>query len=145
MALFAGVWGAGTETTKQWFAQGFRTLDDLRTRARLTRMQQIGLKYYDDFNTRIPRDEVTRIGAIASPPTAIRILPHLFCAQVKRTAEEVASGLMMETCGSYRRLKPSCGDIDILLTFKDGKRQVHEAVLAPLIDQLKAIGEGERN
>ncbi len=64
MALFAGVWGAGTETTKQWFAQGFRTLDDLRTRARLTRTQQIGLKYYNDFNTRIPREEVTRIETI---------------------------------------------------------------------------------
>lgn len=64
MALFAGVWGAGAETTKQWFAQGFRTLEDLRTRARLTRTQQIGLKYYDDFNTRIPREEVTRIETI---------------------------------------------------------------------------------
>ena len=49
VALFAGVWGAGTETAKQWFAQGFRTLDDLRKRARLTRTQQIGLKYYNDF------------------------------------------------------------------------------------------------
>ena len=66
MTLFAGVWGAGTETTKQWFAQGFRTLDDLRTRARLTRMQQIGLQYYKDFNTRIPREEVTRIETIVN-------------------------------------------------------------------------------
>jgi hypothetical protein len=66
VGLFAGVWGAGTETTKQWFAQGFRTLDDLRTRARLTRTQQIGLKYYNDFNTRIPREEVTRIETIVS-------------------------------------------------------------------------------
>jgi hypothetical protein len=64
VALFAGVWGAGIETTKQWFAQGFRTLDDLRSRARLTRTQQIGLKYYEDFNTRIPREEVTRIESI---------------------------------------------------------------------------------
>ncbi|CAF0756344.1 unnamed protein product [Rotaria sordida] len=123
LALFAGVWGAGTETTKQWFAQGFRTLDDLRKRARLTRTQQIGLKYYNDFNTRIPRDEVTRIETI-----------------VKRTADEVVPGLMIETCGSYRRLKPSCGDIDILITFKDGKRHLHESVLAPLIDKLKDIG-----
>ncbi len=66
MALFAGVWGAGTETSKQWFAQGFRTLDDLRKRARLTRTQQIGLKYYEDFNTRIPREEVTRLERIVN-------------------------------------------------------------------------------
>ncbi|CAF1620047.1 unnamed protein product [Adineta ricciae] len=123
LALFAGVWGAGTETTKQWFAQGFRTLDDLRTRARLTRMQQIGLKYYDDFNTRIPREEVTRIETI-----------------VKETANEVTPGLKIETCGSYRRLKATCGDIDILMTVKDSKRHVHDIVLAPLIDKLKQIG-----
>ncbi|CAF0842679.1 unnamed protein product [Rotaria sp. Silwood1] len=123
LALFAGVWGAGTETTKQWFAQGFRTLDDLRKRARLTRTQQIGLQYYNDFNTRIPRDEVTRIETI-----------------VKQTADEVVPGLMIETCGSYRRLKPSCGDIDMLITFKDGKRHLHESVLAPLIDKLKDTG-----
>jgi hypothetical protein len=66
VALFAGVWGAGIETSKQWFAQGFRTLDDLRKRARLTRTQQIGLKYYDDFNTRIPREEVTRLERIVN-------------------------------------------------------------------------------
>ncbi|CAF1083819.1 unnamed protein product [Adineta steineri] len=123
LALFAGVWGAGTETTKQWFAQGFRTLEDLRTRARLTRTQQIGLKYYQDFNTRIPREEVTRIETI-----------------VKQTADEVAPGLMIETCGSYRRLKPSCGDIDMLMTFKDGKRHIHESILAPLIEKLREIG-----
>ena len=73
MGLFAGVWGAGAETTKQWFAQGFRTLDDLRTRARLTRTQEIGLKYYDEFNTRIPRDEVTRIETIVKRDTSRRV------------------------------------------------------------------------
>lgn len=123
MSLFAGVWGAGVETSKQWFAQGFRTLDDLRQRARLTRTQQIGLKYYDDFNTRIPRDEVTRIETI-----------------VKQTADEVVPGLMIETCGSFRRLKSSCGDIDMLITFKDGRKYIHEAILAPLVDKLKQIG-----
>ncbi|CAF1642910.1 unnamed protein product, partial [Didymodactylos carnosus] len=61
LALFSGVWGAGSETTKQWFAQGFRTLDDLRTKAKLTRTQEIGLKYYNEFNERIPREEVTQI------------------------------------------------------------------------------------
>ncbi len=66
VALFSDVWGAGAETAKKWFAQGFRTLDDLRSRARLTRTQQIGLKYYQDFNTRIPRDEVTRIETIVN-------------------------------------------------------------------------------
>lgn len=50
---------------------------------------------------------------------------------------------MIETCGSYRRLKPSCGDIDMLITFKDGKRHLHERILAPLIDKLKEIGKAD--
>lgn len=78
VTLFAGVWGAGTETTKQWFAQGYRTLDDLRTRARLTRMQQIGLKYYKDFNTRIPREEVTRIETIVNSSVSFFKQQQLF-------------------------------------------------------------------
>ena len=45
---------------------------------------------------------------------------------VKETADEVAPGLTIETCGSHRRLKSSCGDIDMLMTFKDGRRHIHE-------------------
>ena len=82
VALFAGVWGAGAETSKQWFAQGFRTLDDLRRRARLTRMQQIGLQYYDDFNTPIPRAEVTRIESIVT--TGERIGKRRFSLSLSR-------------------------------------------------------------
>lgn len=142
MTLFAGVWGAGTETTKQWFAQGFRTLDDLRTRARLTRMQQIGLQYYKDFNTRIPREEVTRIETIVNSIFFEKTQQNSFVSiQVKQTADEVVPGLMIETCGSYRRLKASCGDIDMLITFKDGRKHAHETVLAPLIDKLKETGK----
>ena len=48
---------------------------------------------------------------------------------------------MIETCGSYRRLKSSCGDIDMLMTFKDGRKHVHETALAPLIDKLKDLGK----
>ena len=61
--------------------------------------------------------------------------------KVKQAADEVVPGLMIETCGSYRRLKSSCGDIDMLITFKDGKRHIHETVLAPLINRLKEIGK----
>ncbi len=37
--LFTNVWGAGAATARQWVAMGFRTLDDLREKANLTRHQ----------------------------------------------------------------------------------------------------------
>ncbi len=36
-------------------------MDDLRTKAKLTHNQMIGLKYCSEFLERIPRDEVTQI------------------------------------------------------------------------------------
>ena len=41
--------------------QGFRTLEDLSTKAILTRSQKIGIKHYEDFLQRIPREEAEDI------------------------------------------------------------------------------------
>lgn len=41
--------------------QGFRTLDDIRTKASLTNQQAIGLKHYNDFLERMPREEAAGI------------------------------------------------------------------------------------
>lgn len=46
------------------FLQGFRTLEDIRTKAHLSAIQKIGLKHYDDFLDRMPRDEAAAIEAV---------------------------------------------------------------------------------
>ena len=43
--------------------QGYRTLDELQRSGILNRQQQIGVKYYDEFIERMPREEVTEIEA----------------------------------------------------------------------------------
>lgn len=71
-------------------------------------MQKIGLKYYEDLSERMPREEVTEL-----------------LERVKKTAnsvfKEAKNKLRIEAVGSYRRGKPTCGDIDILITRKDEK------------------------
>ena len=67
--LFTNVWGAGPTTARAWISQGFKSLDDLRTKANLTRHQQIGLRHYDDFMDRMPRDEASEIEVVVSTGT----------------------------------------------------------------------------
>lgn len=46
--------------------QGFRTLEDIRTKAHLTNTQKIGLKHYDDLLDRMPREEAGAIEKVVS-------------------------------------------------------------------------------
>lgn len=62
--------------------------------------------------------------------------------QVKKNALALVPGLTIQTCGSYRRGKATCGDVDILITHTDGIS--HEGVLTPLIDSLKKCGKSRK-
>lgn len=61
--LFGEVWGIGPVAAGKLYQKGLRTIEDLRKKQDevLTDMQKIGLKYYEDFKEKIPRDEVTSL------------------------------------------------------------------------------------
>ncbi|CAF0717185.1 unnamed protein product [Brachionus calyciflorus] len=117
LKMFTEIHGVGPTTAKLFVSQGFRTLEDLRTKANLTKQQKIGLKFYDDFKQRIPREEVEKIEAT-----------------VKEAALSLNNGLIVQTCGSYRRGKATCGDVDILITHPDKKS--HKNIFTRLIHLL---------
>ena len=119
--LFVGVWGAGPTTAEAWVSQGLETLEDLKNHGKLTRQQEIGLKYYDEFLERMPREEAGQIEEV-----------------VKNAALEINPGLEAFACGSYRRGKPTCGDVDVIVSHPDGKS--HEGVMIKLLDSLKSSG-----
>ncbi|KFD52793.1 hypothetical protein M513_06284, partial [Trichuris suis] len=121
LELFNSIWGVGPVTSEQWYAQGFRTLDDIRQKAQLTHQQKIGLKYRDEFLKNIPRKEVAQIA-------------HL----VQDELMSIDEGYIFEVCGSYRREEPFSGDIDILITHPDGSS--HRKVLPLLVQRLSDKG-----
>ncbi|XP_061889129.1 DNA polymerase lambda isoform X1 [Entelurus aequoreus] len=119
LELFTNIWGAGAKTSQLWYQQGFRTLEDIRTKAHLSHSQKIGLKHYDDFLDRMPRDEAAAIEKV-----------------VRDAALGIDSGLVAMACGSYRRGKTTCGDVDVLISHPDGKshRGIFNKVLQVLHD-----------
>ncbi|XP_045710576.1 DNA polymerase lambda [Phyllostomus hastatus] len=121
LELFSNIWGAGTKTAHMWYHQGFRTLEDIRSKASLTAQQAIGLKHYDDFLERIPREEATEIEQT-----------------VRASAQALNPGLLCVACGSYRRGKATCGDVDVLLTHPDGRS--HRGIFSRLLDSLRQRG-----
>ncbi|XP_048744218.2 DNA polymerase lambda-like isoform X2 [Ostrea edulis] len=101
--------------------KGFKTLDDLRTKAKLTHQQKIGLNHYDDILDRMPRSEAAAIEQV-----------------VRMAAESLVTGVIVQCCGSYRRGKATCGDVDILVTHPDGKS--HRGLFSKLLSRLKETG-----
>ncbi|NXG68003.1 DPOLL polymerase, partial [Baryphthengus martii] len=121
LELFSNIWGAGVKTAQMWYQQGFRTLDDIRIKATLTSQQTVGLKHYADFLERMPREEAAEIEQT-----------------VRQAALALKPGLVCVACGSYRRGKPTCGDVDVLITHPDG--QSHRGVFSKLLDSLHRSG-----
>ena len=83
----------------------------------LTHHQLIGLKYLDEIEQRIPYSEIQAI--------------ETYLMDFIKTIDK---HLNMRICGSYRRKKPTSGDIDILLYHS---KKNHTGFLKQFIDILK--------
>lgn len=118
---FCKIWGVGPSTAENWYRQGFRTLDDLRTKGKLTKQQAVGLKYFDDIQKRIPREEVIEVSKI-----------------VEAEMKLISSSLKLELVGSFRRGKATCGDIDLMLV--NPGFMSNNDVLVQLVEKLKTQG-----
>lgn len=103
--LFYEIWGVGPKGARDfYYRKGWRDLDDVVEFGwnNLSRVQQIGVKYYEEFQQKIPRDEVERIGGI-----------------ILEAANSVAPGCQMTIVGGHRRGKPESGDVDVVVSHPD--------------------------
>lgn len=71
-------------------------------RVKVSNTIKLGLKYYGKVQGAIPRAEIKQIDRY-----------------LRRQAKEIDTGLKTVICGSYRRGKPTSGDIDVLIYHPD--------------------------
>ncbi|KAK9442848.1 Nucleotidyltransferase [Metarhizium brunneum] len=104
LMLFYDIWGVGDTTAREFYNKGWKDLDDLVEYgwSSLTRVQQIGVKFYDEFQQMIPRQEVEEIASL--------VLQH---------ARKIEAGFQMAIVGGYRRGKKESGDVDVILSHRD--------------------------
>ena len=109
---FLNVYGVGLAQATKWVDQGHRTLADLLEKVSLTKNQKIGIEHYDDFQQRIPRDEMQQHNS------------HV-CEFVKIIEKK----LQFTIGGSYRRGASSSGDIDFIITMRDASLEVVRTIM----------------
>ncbi|XP_044721935.1 DNA polymerase beta thumb domain-containing protein [Hirsutella rhossiliensis] len=105
LKLFYGIWGVGDSVAREFYAKGWRNLDDVVEHgwASLSRAQQIGVKFYDELKLKIPRREVEAIAQI-----------------ILSNARGIDAGFEMTIAGGHRRGKGESGDVDVVLSLERG-------------------------
>ena len=106
LRVFYNIWGVGAKTARHfYYSNNWNELDDIIEFGwnDLDRVQQIGLKYYDEFLDPISRPEVEQIAKV--------VLEH---------AVKLRDGRITVTIvGGYRRGKQASGDVDMIVSHPD--------------------------
>ena len=82
---------------------------------KLVQNATLGLEYFEELKLKVPREEIAR---------AVDIVRKAVYSLFDFTFQ---SELQVEGVGSYRRGKAMSGDIDILISTKDGKVRARRA------------------
>jgi DNA polymerase IV len=103
LRTFYDIWGVGAKTARQfYYTHHWTDLDDIIEYGwnDLDRVQQIGVKFYDEFLVPIPRPEVERIAAV--------VHEHAIRLRDARASVTIVGG--------YRRGKDASGDVDLIVS-----------------------------
>ena len=106
--VLADIYGVGPKKAKELVEAGITNIAQLRSKADtlLNDTQKVGLKYYEDILQRIPRSEIDEYNAI---------FKKIF------VSVSVDKESVYEIVGSYRRGAQTSGDIDVIITSKNGE------------------------
>jgi len=158
LKLFWNIWGVGADTARKFYLErGWRDLDDVVEygwhSGALNRVQQIGVKFYDDFLVKIPRKEVEEISDIILRHARLcRKLPKAWWSNKENgyrgnwSKSDDGHGdqtwdprdMVCVIVGGYRRGKTECGDVDVILSHRD-----EEYTRDLVVDVVKSLEEEE--
>ena len=134
LQLFYDIWGVGPDTARKFvFEKGWKDLDDLVEYGwvGLNRVQQIGVKFYEEFGKAIPRGEVEGIADV--------VLRH--AREVRGVKDGDWGGERDVVCvivGGYRRGKSESGDVDVVLSHR--KEEVTNDLVVDVVRSLESEG-----
>jgi DNA polymerase/3'-5' exonuclease PolX len=128
--------GIGPNKADELYDKGIKNVEDLKKKVEEGKIDvnekiKLGLNYFGVYQTNIPRKEISEIKS-KTIDKAVKKLNERY--------PEENNGINYIICGSYRREKPTSGDIDILLynSNEDTKKKSdHKPYLEPFIDILK--------
>lgn len=124
LQTFMKVYGAGIVQATKWVDEGYSSLDELIQKAILTDNQRIGIEHFEDFNSRIPREEVQRHGNI-----------------VRKMLQKIDPQFEVIIGGSFRRGAKDSGDIDCIVTRPNTNADhLRNVVLGQLVPKLTTSG-----
>ena len=117
ISLLTKVYGIGGKKAQQLVSEGITTIEQLRQRTELLNDKQIvGLKYFEDIEKRIPREEIERFRDVFAS-----------------VFENVKTpGSKFDIVGSFRRGATNSGDIDIIVTNDNNDKTVFNAFFKAL-------------
>ncbi|KAF1981122.1 terminal deoxynucleotidyl transferas-like protein [Aulographum hederae CBS 113979] len=124
LKLFYDVWGVGATTARDFYRKGWRELDDVIEYGwkSLSRVQQIGVKFYEEFLTPIPRKECEEIAAV-----------------IRRHAVRVRDeGIEVCIVGGYRRGNKEAGDVDVVVSHR--RMEGTANLVKDIVDSLEEEG-----
>lgn len=124
-------WGSSTETAREWYDKGYRTIEDLRTafandEITLSKMQKLSLEHFEDFDVQMSITDAQHI--------------------VKLVKASVPKGFETILVGSFRRGKKASKDCDILVIGEKKGHQTSTTILNNLkqIAEVKIASEGQQ-
>lgn len=100
IGAFMKIWGVGHKRAQEFYNYGYRSVDELlNSNINLSVQEQIGVKYYDEFGIRIPRDTM-----------------DIIKDKARRLLKQIEPSSILEVVGSYQRGADSSGDVDIIIS-----------------------------